>query len=189
MSDGLLSFADGVVKVGTEELPGVLVAQSIRCAVRYDQSRPDSMSGRNKLALGWEDATVLLTLDLLTDKTSDCYEKLEKINKIFKGADRKKATPTIYTVVGRHLRARGINRVVFDSLDSTEDDQQDVIQVTLAFVEHLPPVLKREKRANATKASTSATTAPTSTAQPAAAPAITEDTTNPFLAGIKTGFN
>lgn len=189
MSDGNLSFADGVVKVGTEELPGILVAQSIRCAVRYDQSRHDSMSGRNKLALGWEDATIVLTLDLLTDPASDCYEKLTKINKTFKGGDRKKATPTIYTVLGRHLRARGISRVVFDSLDSTEDDQQDVIQVTLAFVEHLPPVIKREKRATATKAVTASTKAPTTTSQPAAAPAITEDTTNPFTAGFKTGFN
>lgn len=196
MSDGVLTFADGLVHIGKQTLPGVLVSQSISCAVRYDQSRPDSMSGKNKLALGWEDATITLTLDLLTDPESDCYQKLAEINRIFKGAARKKATPTIYTVTGRHLRARGISRVVFDSLDSVEDDQDDVIQATISFVEHLPPVVKREKKANAVKAgaakaNTAPATAPApaSKAQPAASPAITDDTTNPFMAGIKAGMN
>lgn len=185
-TDGMLTFGDGYVTLSGTLLPGILVSQSIRDAVRYDESRHDHMSGRAKVALGWEDASVTLVLDLVTDEKSDCYEKLQAINKIFKEADRKKATPTVYTVTGRHLRARGINQVVFDALDSMEDDQDDTIQATLTFVEHLPAVIRREKNANAQKAA--AGSAPATKAKPAADSNIVQDSDNPFMAGIAAGF-
>lgn len=189
-NDGILTFADGLVQLGNLTLPGILVQQSIRNAVRYDQSKQDQMSGKNKVALGWEDATITLTVDLLTETGSDCYQKLTEINRIFKGAGKKKATPTIYTVTNRHVRARGISRVVFDALDSFETDGDDVIQATLTFVEHLPPVIRREKQAIARKkAAGSTTTAPTVKATPAVAPKVTKDTTNPLIAGFNEGNN
>ncbi|BCS54565.1 hypothetical protein [Geobacter sp. SVR] len=183
-----LTFEDGLVKLGNTLLPGILRCQSIRCGVRYDESKHDAMSGKAKVALGWEDAGITLTLDLLCDEVSDCYAKLTAINKVFKATGGKKATPQIYNVTGRHLRARGISRVVFDALDSTESDDDDVIQVQLTFIEHIPAVVKREKRANAVKA-TGTTTPPATKATPAPAPGIVEDTTNPLLAGIKAGMN
>jgi len=191
-SDGYLTFEDGEVRLGSQLLPGILVSQSIRGAVRYDEAKKDHMSGKNKVPRGWEDSTVTLTLDLLTDSAGDCYSKLAVIDKIFKGAQ--KANPKIYEVTGRHLRARGISRVVFDSLDSDESDQDDVIMATLRFVEHIPPVVKREKQAAAKKhlaASSGATTktAPKTTVKPAAAPAVTSDTMNPLIAGFNAGRN
>jgi hypothetical protein len=190
MSDAVLTFSDGLVRLGKTLLPGILRNQSIRGAVRYDQSLSDGMSGKSKVALGWEDATITLTLDLLCDDEGDCYAKLTSLNKIFKAADRKKATPTVYNVTGRHVRARGISRVVFDGLDSTETDDDDVIQAQLTFTEHIPPIVKREKQANAAKAGSGSTSAaPAAKAQPSAAPAVTSDTTNPFKAGFNAGSN
>lgn len=184
MSDGLLTFADGLVRLGKDTLPGILVNQAISNAVRYDESQNDSMSGKAKVPLGWEDADVTLTLDLLCDEESDCYEKLTVINRIFKGADRR-ANPKIYDVTGRHLRARGINRVVFSRLESNESDEDDTIQVTIGFVEHLPAVVKRERQANA-QAKKTGTAAPQTKAQPKASPAITKDP-SPFKAGFDQG--
>jgi hypothetical protein len=188
-ADGYLKFEDGQVKLGDVLLPGILVQQSVRCGVRYDESKHDSMSGKKKAILGWEDSTINLTLDLLCDEDSDCYAKLATINRIFKAADKGKAAPKIYPVSDRHLRARGISRVVFDCLDSFETDQEDVIQVTLTFVEHLPPVIKREKRAIARKSAVTQgkAAAPAVKATPAKSPAITKDTTNPFMAGFNKG--
>jgi len=179
-----LIFDDGFVYLGGDLLPGILRNLSIRGSVRYDQSHHDNMSGKSKTALGWEDAGITLTLDLLCDKDGDCYAKLLSINKIFKGATRKNTTPKIYTVSGRHLNSRGIARVVFDGLDSTETDDDDVIQAQLTFTEHLPAVIKHEQRSAGTKAGA----APAVTAkQPTASPTITSDSTNPFVAGYRSG--
>ena len=188
--DGLLTFEDGLVTLGKELLPGILVGQSIRGAVRYDESSSDQMSGKKKVAMGWEDATITLTLDLLCDNEGDCYKKLTIINRIFKAAAKDKTAPQIYTVTGAHMRARGIGRVVFDALESGETDCEDTIQVTLTFTEHLPAVVKREKQANAKKkGNATSTQVPAVKAKPAAAPAIVKDDTGSFMAGFNAGNN
>jgi hypothetical protein len=45
-----------------------------------------------------------------------------------------------------HAVARGISQVVFSGLESRETDEDDVMLVTLFFVEHVPPVQTAEKR-------------------------------------------
>jgi len=190
--DGYLTFEDGLVKLGNDLLPGLLVQQSIRCAVRYDSANMDHMSGTKKHTKGWEDATITLTLDLLSGPdevngktvSSTCYDKLKIINNLFRG---KTVHPKVYQVTGKHLAARGIRQVVFDSLYSDECDQDDVMQVTLTFVEHLPPVIKRETQANAQKKVSQ--TAPQIKPQPAPAPAVMQDSTHPLIDGIKAVFN
>jgi len=111
--------------------------------------------------------------------TSTCYDKLKIIDGLFKG---KTAHPKVYEVTGRHLSARGIRQVVFDSLSSDESDQDDTIQATITFIEHNPPVIKREKQANAQKKAT-----PKANVQPIVSGAIIKDDTVPFIAGVKAG--
>lgn len=187
-TDGLLTFADGEVRLGNTLLPGVLFSQAIRNSVRFDRSERDGLSGKSKVPLGWDDAEITLQLELLTDKDGDCYEKLTVLNKIFRDVD-KGANPKIYTVTNRHARARGISRVVFSGLDSDEDDREDTILATMTFTEHVPPVVKREKQvAASTKALGSGSAkAPAVAAKPTAAPAITTDSDSAFSAGFKAG--
>lgn len=180
-TDGLLTFADGEVRLGKELLPGILVSMQINAGVRFDRAQRDHMSGRNKIPLGWEDSDIRLTVDLTTDELSTCYSKLTTINKVFKGAD-KGANPRVYDVTSSHLRARGVSRVVFSGLESEETDQDDTIKVVLIFSEHLPVVVKREKQVAKTKTAT-----PVIKAKPAAAPAIVADTASPFAAGFQSG--
>lgn len=182
MPDGELQFSDGEVSLGGQLLPGILSSQRIGCAVRFDQAQMDGMSGKAKTPLGWADADISLTVELLSDETSDCYAKLTALNRVFKGADNG-ANPKVYDVANRHARARGISRVVFSGLDSEESDQDDVISATLSFVEHVPAIVKVEKQA----ASSGTTSAPAATtAQPAADPAVLDDP-NPFTAGFEAG--
>jgi hypothetical protein len=181
-TDQFLSFDDGIVQLGNDRLPGVFISMTVNAGVKFDRAERDHMSGKNKIPLGWEDSDVRLTLDLLCDDGSDCYAKLKVINLLFKGAD-KKASPQIYIVTNRHLRARGIDKVVFSGLETDEDDQSDVIRAVLTFSEHLPAVVKREKQVTAAKTKSGA---PAVKAKPATSPAIVQDS-NPFTAGFNSG--
>ena len=181
--DGLLTFEDGEVRLGGVLLPGILVAMTVNAGVRFDRAERDHMSGKNKIPLGWEDADIKLTLDLICDELGDCYEKLTIINRNFKSGDQG-ANPKIYNIVNRHLRARGVSRVVFSGLQSDEDDQSDMIRVVLAFSEHLPAVVKREKQANAAKSTSGS--APVTKAKPEQSASIVKDD-SPLIAGFKAG--
>ena len=144
--DGFLTFADGEVRLGGNIVPGIFSGLSIGCEVMFDEAREDGKSGSTKTPMGWEDADITLTLDLLTDKASSCYEKLTELNRIFKGYDNG-GNPKVLTVVNPHITARGIDDVVFKRLSSKEDNRTDVIVATLAFCEHNPPIQEVEKRA------------------------------------------
>ncbi|BCS55202.1 hypothetical protein GSbR_26030 [Geobacter sp. SVR] len=182
-TDGYLSFEDGAVRLGKDLLPGILVGISVNAGVRFDRATRDHMSGKNRIPQGWEDADIKLTVDLICDNESDCYTKLAIINTYFKDSD-KGANPQIYNVTNRHLRSRGVSRVVFSGLQSDEDDQCDVIRAVLSFSEHLPAVVKREQQANASKAALGAP--PPAKAKPVPAPSIVKDD-NPLIAGYKAG--
>ncbi|OQY20074.1 MAG: hypothetical protein B6I36_02195 [Desulfobacteraceae bacterium 4572_35.1] len=186
MVDGYLTFADGEVRLGDSLLPGNLVSQTIRGAVRFDEAEADGMSGTVKTPMGWTDADIVLTLDLLCDEQSDCYDKLTSINQVFKGADNG-ANPKVYTVTGRHLRARGIDQVVFSGLDSSEDDQNDVVQVTLAFDEHVPVIVRQEGQVVASDQAVG--TAPQVTAVDPEPEATLADDSNPFTKGLNEGLS
>lgn len=181
--DEYLRFEDGELRLGNDLLPGIFFSQTVQAGVRFDRAERDHMSGKNRIPLGWEDADIRFVSDLVCDDSSDCYEKLAIINKLFKSAD-KGANPKIYAISNRHLLARGVKRVVFTGLQSDEVAEDDVIRVTLTFSEHIPVVVKREKQANATKAATGA--APAAKTTPAASKSIVKED-NAFMAGFKAG--
>ena len=137
-------FEDGVVSLGGKDLPGIMTDLRVAGQVRFDEQKVDGQSGKNKTPQGFEDSTISVGLDLLSDSDSDCYEKLEELNGIFKNVDSK-ANPLICSAVSRHLLARGIRQVVFDKLDSAESDEDDYIRVSLNFTEHNPPIVRTEK--------------------------------------------
>lgn len=140
----LLTFEDGVVRIGGEELPGILADIRVSCAVRFDEQSVDKASGKKKTPQGWEDSDISLSLYLTTDESGTCYEKLDTLNGLFKKTDAR-ANPTIFTVANRHLLARGIRQVVFSKLDSAESMKSDDIRATLSFTEHNPPIVKQER--------------------------------------------
>jgi len=188
MRDGILTFEHGEVRLNGELIPGILRSLSVTGLVRFDDAKQDAMSGKVKTPIGWEDADVFLGLELTSDDSAlggdslDCYQKLARINAIFKGYDNG-ANPKVYDVVNPHLRARGINQVVFSSLDSEEGDDDDAISARLIFVEHNPPVQIAENRANAKDKATGppAVNAP---AEPAKDAGIMKDP-GPFAAGYE----
>lgn len=146
MSVKQLSFADGIVRLGGEELPGVLTSLNVDGKVRYDEQKVDGTSGKSKTPMGWEDHTVSISMVLPTDSEGDCYDKLEVLAAYFKQPDAK-ANPQIYSVVNRHTQSRGIREIVFDRLQTTESESWDYIIANLGFNEHNPPIVKTEAAA------------------------------------------
>lgn len=160
--DGYLVFEDGELYLDGERIDGILTRSNVSQDVRYDEAEQDGLSGKVKTPMGWEDAVIRFDLDLTSDGSATCYDRLERINGIFRGADNG-VNPKIYTVMNRHLRARGIDQVVFSSLSSDEDDKEDVIAVSLSFKEHRPAITAVEARVVATTNPTSLPMSPDKT--------------------------
>lgn len=151
--DGLLTFAHGQIRLGAKTVPGLLRDMRVGGAVRFDESERDGLSGKAKTPMGWEDCTISLTVDLLTEHSSSCYDKLAEIDALFRGHDNG-ANPRVLTVSNPHVTSRGIEKVVFSGLQSSETNQDDTLMAILKFTEHRPPIVRAEKRVSASNPST-----------------------------------
>lgn len=140
----LITFEDGVLTLGGEEVPGILHSLSVDGKVRFDEQKVDGSSGKKKTPQGFEDCEIMVSLYLVTDDDSSCYDKLETLSGMFRKVDDK-ANPRIYTVANRHLLARGVRQVCFSKLQTAENDRTDEITASLGFTEHNPPIVKTEK--------------------------------------------
>lgn len=144
MARALIVFEDGAISLGGEEVPGILQSLSVDGKVRFDEQKVDGASGKRKTPQGFEDCEISVSLYLVNDEESSCYDKLQKLSSMFGKIDGK-ANPQVYDVANRHLLARGIRQVVFSSLQTAESDATDEITASLGFTEHNPPVVKMEK--------------------------------------------
>ncbi|SHI73929.1 hypothetical protein ACQ0P8_04025 [Halodesulfovibrio aestuarii] len=143
--DGYITFEHGELRLGDTLVPGVLSRLSVDGKVRFDEAEQDGLSGKVKVPMGWEDAAVSVTMELLTDEGSTCYDKLISLSRLYKGHDSG-GNPMVYRTTNAHLAARNIDEIVFDGLNSSENNQSDSITVNLRFVEHNPPIQLVEKR-------------------------------------------
>lgn len=188
MSDGYLSFEHGQVTLGGQLIPGELLSMEIGDEVRFDTAKVDNLSGTKKIPLGWEDAFIVLNIELLTDERSTCYEKLSKLNGIFRGLDNQ-ANPKVYDIVNAHALARGINQVVFKGLKSSENNEDDVIKADLGFDEHNPPVIPVEIRSSAADTNSSSAPDINQGDKTVADETLMADKVSPFDAGFNEGLS
>jgi len=151
--DGMLTFSHGEVRLGSKLVPGILKSMRVRGAVLFDEAERDTLSGKTKTPKGWDDCAITVAVELLTDSTT-CYDKLASLDELFRGHDNG-ANPRVLDVANPHVTARGIERVVFSGLSSSESDQDDVIMATLKFSEYRPPIIRAEKRVSKTVTATS----------------------------------
>lgn len=140
----LLTWHDGVIRLDSETVPGILQDLRVDGKVRFDEQKADGASGTSKTPQGWEDSEVMLSLILLTDEESDCYDKAAQLGSLFRKPDAR-ANPEILTVTNRHTTARGIRQVVFARLETSENSEFDEIRATLGFTEHRPPIIRLEE--------------------------------------------
>lgn len=162
MSDGYLTFDDGRIKLGPDYIDGILKSLMVRGAVRFDKAEQDNVSGTTKTPMGWEDADIILIVELLSDEEMTCYDRLSNLDDIFKGYDNG-GNPKVYDITNSHLNARSINEVVFSGLETSETDEEDVILATLSFTENNPPIVEVEKPVIASDHAAGGMSVPTTT--------------------------
>lgn len=143
----IVTADDGRLALDDLELPGIVERIEVTGELRTDSIRVASRSGATKLPRGWADAQLTVSVRLPTDTTS-CYDKLAAFERAFKrsGDD---ARPLIYSLVNRHAQARGVTRVLFSELTSSDSNVDDTIVAQLAFVEWRPGVVRRERSVDA----------------------------------------
>lgn len=139
----LLSYEDGLLHLAGEEVPGILQELRVNGKVRFDEQKADGASGKSKVPQGWEDADIMLSVLLLTDEISTCYEKAAHLGGMFQKPDAR-ANPEVLSVANVHLVARGIRQVIFARLETAENSETDEIRATLGFTEHRPPIIRVE---------------------------------------------
>jgi len=139
-----LIFENGEITLGDTLIPGIMTQVRIKNELIFDDFSIDSMSGNKKTPMGYSDADISVSMDLMTDDTLSCYDRLSAVNKLFKTVDEN-ANTIVYTVLNSHCAARNIQKVYFSRLDSSESDQNDIITIDLSFVEYKPDVVKKEE--------------------------------------------
>lgn len=139
----IITDASGKVKVGGVILPGIFQNIEVDGDVRIDEAEVDGKSAKPKQAVGYEDAKVKLNLILQNDDGSTPYEKLKILQNIFKRPGQQ--LPYVYEIVNRHLQARGITKIIFKKLTSSEDNNLDVIRATCEFWEYVPITIQAKK--------------------------------------------
>lgn len=139
----LLTWEDGIIRLGSESVTGILQELRVDGKVKFDEQKADGASGKSKTPQGWEDSEIMLSVILLTDAESDCYDKAAQLGGLFRKPDDR-ANPEVLTVTNRHITARGIRQVVFSRLETAENSETDEIRATLAFTEHRPPIIRTE---------------------------------------------
>lgn len=134
----------GQVKVGDTLLPGIFESLEIAGDVRVDEIEVTGQSGTSKQPLGFDDATLVLKIRLLTDDDSTCYDKLKTLVAVFRAVDAQ-AKPFVYRLVNHHAAIWGITEVIFKGLRSVEDNDSDTIRADLQFTEYRPVMVRNEE--------------------------------------------
>lgn len=134
----------GQVKVGGVLLPGVFESLEVAGSLRIDEAEVEGQSGTTKQPLGFADAEVTLSIRLLTDEESTCYDKCKEIVRLFQGTDQY-AQPYVCRIVNRHTALWGIDEVLFKELRTSEDNSDDTMRAVLVFVEYVPAVVLAEE--------------------------------------------
>lgn len=151
----IFTDAIGQVKLGGKLLPGVFESLEINGDIQIDEVEVKGRSGKVKQVKGYNDSTLQLSIVLDTDEKTDCYNKLETVQSLFRKTDSQ-AKPVVYSIVNLHANKRKINKVLFTGLKSKETNTSNTLIVALSFVEYETIQIAAEKRV---KKPTTATTA------------------------------
>lgn len=152
----IITDASGAVKVGDTLLPGDFQSLSVDGEVIIDDVEIEGKSKKAKQISGYEDSTVTLTLKLRNDTSSTPYDKLQEIQNVFKKSGQ--STPVVYDIYNRHLKVRGITKVIFSKLTSSENNENDTMDVSCEFEEYSPIDIQVVSSSSSSSGSSSSST-------------------------------
>jgi hypothetical protein len=140
--------AENFIKIGVSGegeprlIPGILDSVEVSDALLTDDAKTSGKSGSVKIISGWADSDVTINL-LLIDIPSITnnaiipnvtrFDCLREIIRYFK--QMKEGKPRVYTIQHPHLKAWGLQELLFNSLKSSESRGKRIITCTLEFDE------------------------------------------------------
>ncbi|ACO03495.1 MAG TPA: hypothetical protein DEP48_03065 [Persephonella sp.] len=114
----------------------------INKSIKYQDDTGEGNSSLTRLYEGYEPAYIDITFSLADEEDITAFEKLKRIEKAFKRL--KDGRPVIWTIIDKHCKARGVKKVQFYDLRSSETDTG--IEATLQLIEAQLPEEKKEKK-------------------------------------------
>ncbi|WP_297456160.1 hypothetical protein [Persephonella sp.] len=119
--------------------------------IKYEDNTGEGNSSLTRIYQGYEPAYIDITFSLADEEDISAFDKVKQIEKAFKRL--KNGRPVVWTIIDKHCRARGIQKVQFYNFRSMEVDTG--IEATVQLIETKLPEEKKEKKTSAdTTAST-----------------------------------
>lgn len=124
---------EGIIMLDGVPLHGVFTDISIGGEILLDSSNSGGNGVSRKVMKGYSDKDISLRLTLIPTDEKTVYDQLEDLERLFR--DVNSGVPKIFTIVNPHVFARNIQKVLFKSLASNEDNSSERIDVSMTFVE------------------------------------------------------
>ena len=138
---------DGVI------LPDLYKSTEVTTPAKVDEQEVEGSSVKPKQAVGYEDATINIELELYDSPNATKEEKLIVIQNLFRINGQE--LPEVHQIINAHTAIRNVDQVIFKNLVSKEANNKDVLKVTLEFLEYIPETIKAKKKGSKSAAAAS----------------------------------
>ena len=113
--------------------------------IKYEDNTGEGNSSLTRIYQGYEPAYIDITFLLADEEGISAFDKVKQIERAFKRL--KNGKPVIWTIIDKHCKARGIQKVQFYDFSSREIDTG--IEATVQLIEAKLPEEKKEKKTSA----------------------------------------
>lgn len=134
---------DASIKIGGIVLPGLYKNIEVSAEAAVEEQDIEGCSVKPKQAVGYEDAKIIIDLELWDGEERTKEDKLQLLQDIFRlsGQDR----PEAWEIVSTHSRIRQVDRVILKNMTSAVSNKKDMISVRLELWEYIPVTLATVK--------------------------------------------
>lgn len=140
MTQYLTFVAGEAISLDGAILPGIVTRIEVDGVLELEKKRLEGSSMKVKMARGFHDATVTLTLEILPP---DADAQVKQLEAAFKKNYASKA-PKPMRIVNPRLDSRGITSVLFRRLHTVDGNEDDAVVATCEFVEYIPQIVNAE---------------------------------------------
>jgi len=148
---------DNEIKVGGKILQGVIKNYEIKVAAMVEEQEVEGSAVKPKQATGYEDGKINIDLILIDDVNTTKEVKMQTIHNIFKDQATLQSKPEVLDFVNEHAAIRGINKVIFKSMNTRYTNKRTQIEVSLEFWQYVAVTIVA-KKATSTGSSVSSNT-------------------------------
>lgn len=134
----------GEVKLNGIALPGIFDSLEISGEIDIDEIDVPGTSGKKKQPQGFQDASLVFRIEVLTDDESNCYDKAKQIVQTFKKTDST-AKPLVHRIVNKHAAIWDIEEVIIKNVKTRESNKDDAMIVEINMIEYEPALVQKEK--------------------------------------------